>query len=207
MVLAADIPAVVCSNDKPINLTLWKTVETISPDCRWKLIAMSADTITESQSEGNVSVIDTRSGRTVTTFMMDRSASVHWLKDGRTLIVNHFAGSGWTEPLVIALAPESLSATPENLADLLFPDVLKRLNRRREQVYHYYANYIGDVASRILVSVQADYVLSGDTGPANARCFIYSVDKAELSGYRFEREVPWQDGDLTCPHHPDEKWD
>jgi hypothetical protein len=146
-------------------------------------------------------------------FAIDRSTQkvisryfMHWQNDGRSLIVNYFSGSDRARPLIIRLVQEP-AQTPIDLSELIYSDVLTRLKKTDDQVYHYYVYYIADLGDRVRVSAQPDYTLEGTDGSGWGRCLIYTVNKANFVTFRFEREIPWQRDDLECPRHPDEKWD
>jgi hypothetical protein len=149
-------------------------------------------------------VADAATGKVVATFEMSRSASLHWLDDGAHLIVNYQSGSGSAEPLVILLPsrPQSAqAAAPIDLSEVVFGDVLKRVNKSSEQVYHFYAYFTADTGDRVLISAEPVYTRRGKTGPGASACLIYSVDKATFRDARLIERLP---ENAPCPTGPTE---
>jgi hypothetical protein len=140
----------------------------------------------------------------VATFEMSRSASLHWLEDGAHLIVNYLSGSGSAEPLAIRLPSNptaAQAAAPIDLSEVVFGDVMKRIGKSSEQVYHFYAYYTADMGDRVLISAEPVYTLRGDTGPGGSACLIYSIDKATFRDARLVEQLP---ENTPCPNGPEE---
>ncbi|MFT4074660.1 MAG: hypothetical protein QM647_03945 [Asticcacaulis sp.] len=226
MVLAASTPPAVhapaeaCADYTPVNLHVLRTTIATSPDCRWAVVVVGSEDIEAGQNNPtpfklpklteeteNAFVIERATGKITYRFEMVRSASLHWLKDNRHLIINYFEGSGTDIPLLFVLKP-SQTHNPVKLSELVWPSVLKRAgipytptNASSHWVYHYYVNFIEDKDERLLISAQPWYTQKGDEGPGIVKCYIYSISKATLR-YRFVRE----DNIDNCPRNPDEKW-
>ena len=219
---AVHAPAKACADYNPVNLHISWTTVALSPDCRWQLVSLGDDDIAKGSAaldtwhlphslaaaRNRAFVIERATGKVAYSFEMERSASAHWLRDNRTLVVNYFAGSDATLPLMFPLSPGPLRA-PVDLAKLVAPSVIEKLpiaDRRpvgvNRKIYHYYVNFVEDAGDRLIVSADPEFTLKGDTGPGGGRCYIYSVSKTTLR-YRFVRA----DDDETCPHNADEKWD
>jgi len=185
-----------------------KTATLHSPDCRWILAYRSTSgSPSVSPAKGSLvaelaTVFDAASGKIVATFEMSRSASLHWLEDGAHLIVNYRSGSGSAEPLVILLPsnPRAAQAEPPiDLSEVVFGDVLKRIGKSSEQVYHFYAYFTAEKVDRVLISVEPVYTLSGETGPGGSACLIYSIDKATFRDARLIERLP---ENTPCPIGP-----
>ncbi len=208
---AVSAPQDPCDTMPATQMHVMCTTVTPSPDGRWKLVVAGDDDGRGAAKLRNLrlpqnpelrgALVDVRTGRIIYKFEMERSAWVHWLPGGQILIVNYFQGSGTTMPLVFQLKQGPVKE-PIDLSALVFPDVLKRIHHRRNQVYHYYVNYVSDEDRDIVISAEPQFVLKGDEGPGDGRCYLYRVDKATFSHYRFIKEVP----EDNCPSHPEEHW-
>jgi len=214
---AIHAPVRPCADDKAVKLHISATTLANSPDCQWQIIFLGLEGATRAENallwdapeevfsgQYNLFVIEHATRKVIARTSLTSSAMAHWQKDGGLLVINDFAGSDFARPLVIELKSPP-NQVPVDLSKLIYSDVLKRLKKTDDQVYHYYVHYIANLGDRIHVSVQPDYTLDGTAGPGWGRCFIYTFDKTNLFSFRFEREVPWKHHDLKCPHHPDEK--
>ena len=170
----------------------------VSPDGRWQVVIKGEDGpgpqvhFDRALADDTAYVADSK-GHVIASFDMQRRATIYWLKDGQTLIVNDYAGSDSTRPLAIRLAYGQ--SQPLDLSKLIFPDVLKRIHKRVRQVYHYYVWFVAEAGSNLTVAAKPEYVLKGDYGPGGGACLIYSVRKTTFHSYRFVRNVP----DDKCP--------
>ena len=169
-----------------------------SPDGKWEIVIKGDDDTTpavyvDRPLKDDVAVVAERSGHVVATFDMQRWSHAYWLKDGRNLIVNYFAGSDSTRPLVFPLKTSHTAYI--DLSQLVFPDVLRRIHKRQRQVYHYYVWFLADEGDHITIAAEPEFTIHGDYGPGDGRCLIYSVDKATFHRYRFLHEMP----DDKCP--------
>ncbi|MEQ1784292.1 MAG: hypothetical protein ABMA14_23300 [Hyphomonadaceae bacterium] len=208
---AISAPVMPCGDGK--HQRIWAGDETVvlhSPDCRWILayrpIAGSppASPLKEPLAAEMATVADAVTGKVVATFEMSRSANLHWLDDGTHLIVNYLSGSGSAEPLVILLPskPQSAQTTaPIDLSEVVFNDVLKRIGKSPEQVYHFYAYFTADKGDRVLISAEPVYTLRGEVGPGASACLIYSIDKATFRDARLIEQLPET---TPCPNGPAE---
>ena len=208
---AISAPVMPCGNGK--HQRIWVGDETVvlhSPDCRWILAyrsisgSPSASPLKEPLAADMATVADAVTGKVVATFEMSRSANLHWLDDGAHLIVDYLSGSGLAEPLVILLPSKSRSAqttTPIDLSEVIFGDVLKRINKSSEQVYHFYAYFTADKGERVLISAEPVYTLVGNTGPGGSACLVYSIDKATFRDARLVEQLP---ENAPCPDGPTE---
>lgn len=183
-----------------------------SPDKRWQLVIAGDDNGKGAVKIRNLHLpqnpdergflVDARSRRVLYQFEMERSAWAHWLPGGKILIVNYFQGSGTTMPLVFALKPGPVKR-PVDLSKLVYSDVIKRIHHRRNQVYHYYVDYVSDEGRSIVIAAEPNFIKHGDEGEGDSRCYLYRVDKATFRHFRFVKEV--REGD--CPTNADERWD
>lgn len=206
---AAPAPKDPCSQMPALELHVMCTSVITSPDGRWKLVVLGDDNQTAKIQglylpkgrDPRGFLFDTRSHRVVYKFEMERSAQAHWLKDGRTLVVNYYAGSDSTRPLAMRLS-HSGGAKPRDLSTLVYADVLKRIRKNNSQVYHYYVRFLSDQGSRITIAAEPEFVKHGEHGEGDGRCYLYSVDKATFRHYRFVKAL----SDETCPGNADEDW-
>jgi hypothetical protein len=171
----------------------------VSPNGRWQVVIKGEDgpapnVRIDRRLLEDGAVVANREGHAIAVFDMERDARLYWLKDGRHLIVNYFAGSDSTRPLVIGLT--GAKTKPVDLSELIFPDVLKRIHKRARQVYHYYVWFVSDDGPAVTIAAEPEYVLKGNYGPGGGTCLIYSVDKITFHGYHFVREVHDTD---KCP--------
>lgn len=206
---ALSAPVMPCGDLKQQRIWVGdKAVVLRSPDCKWILAyrstagSASAPPIKEPLIAEMATIADAATGRVVATFEMSRSASLHWLDDGAHLMVNYRSASGSAEPLVIQLSsvPEAAQpAAPIDLSEVVFDDVLKRIGKSSEQVYHFYAYFTADKGDRVLISAEPVYTLRGEVGPGGSACLIYSIDKAT---FRDARLVERQAENRPCPNGP-----
>ena len=208
---AISAPVMPCGDGK--HQRIWAGDETVvlhSPDCRWILAyrpiagSPTASPLKEPLVADMATVADAVTGKVVATFEMSRSADLHWLDDGAHLIVNYLSGSGSAESLVILLPSRpqpAQTAAPIDLGEVVFGDVLKRIGKSPDQVYHFYASFTADKGDRVLISAQPDYTLRGDTGPGGSACLIYSIDKATFRDARLIEQLP---ENAPCPNGPTE---
>jgi len=196
-----------CADYKPVLLNAGESVTTYSPDCRWAFSVQASEQLPPLKVPGgfgnkNAVLVNMTTGERQSDFLMESSAALHWLRGGRHAVVNYFDGSGAAQPLLFNLGE---AKPPTDLAEMVFPDVLKRIHKRRSQVYHYYVYFIADEGKRITISASPEFTLVGDEGQGDSRCYIYSIDKITLK-YHFVQRLPYDDTH-PCPHNPDEKWD
>ena len=202
MIIAAAAPIDTCGNALAANeIHAGCTRRLVSPDGRWQVVIKGegepapAVNISRQLKDDNAVVAD-HAGHVIAVFDMERDARLYWLKDGRHLIVNYFAGSDSTRPLAFNL--NAGHSAPVDLSALVFSDVLRRIHKRRRQVYHYYMWYLRDEGDYVTFAAEPEFTIHGDYGPGDGRCLIYRVDKATFRGYRFVREAP----DDKCPQTP-----
>ena len=138
---------------------------------------------------------------------MERSASIHWLKDALYLIVNYFEGSGSAIPLLFTLK-RAAPHEPVDLSAHIWLSVLYRAQVHDKRpyainhwTYHYYVNFIQDTGNTVILSSEPWYTRNGATGPGIVKCYIYSVSKTTLR-YQSVRE----DYIDACPRNRYEKW-
>ncbi len=208
---ALSAPVMPCGDLKQQRIWVGdKAVVLRSPDCKWILAyrsttgSASAPPIKEPLIAEIATIADAATGKVVATFEMSRSASLHWLDDGAHLMVNYLSGSGSAEPLVIQLpsAPEAAqAAAPIDLSDVVLDDVLRRIGKSSEQVYHFYAYFTADTGDRVFISAEPVYTLRGDAGPGGSACLIYSIDKATFRDARLVEQLP---ENTPCPNGPAE---
>jgi hypothetical protein len=195
-----------CANHAPVGIVVGIAKKAPSPNCKWAFVTGDTELRKADDpawpGQDTAGFIDARTGAVVSSFYMDASAMVHWLRDDKYAIVNYFDGSSAAQPLLFNLVK---AKHPTDLAELVFPDVLKRIHKRRSHVYHYYVYFIADEERRITISASPDFTLVGDEGQGDSRCYIYSIDKITLK-YHFVQRLAYDDTH-PCPHNPDEKWD
>ncbi len=203
MLTAIEAP---CANYAPVSIVVGVAQRARSPNCKWTFVTSGADLGKNENpawpGKDTAGFIDTRRGAIVSSLNMEAGAMLHWLKDDKYAVINYFDGSGAAQPLLFNLGR---AKHPTDLAELVFPDVLKRIHKRSSQVYHYYVYFIADEGRRITISASPDFTLVGDEGQGDSRCYIYSIDKITLK-YHFVQRLPYDDTH-PCPHNPDEKWD
>jgi hypothetical protein len=208
---AISAPVMPCGDGKHQRIWVGDATDILhSPDCRWIVAyrsisgSPSASLLKDPLAGDMATVADAVTGKVVATFEMSRSASLHWLDDGAHLIVDYLSGSGSAEPLVILLPPQPRSAqttAPIDLSQVVFGDVLKRINKSSEQVYHFYTYFAADKGERVLISAEPVYTLRGSTGPGGSACLIYSIDKATFRDARLVERLP---ENAPCPNGPTE---
>lgn len=151
-----------------------KAVGLRSPDCKWipayrsTAGSASAPPIKEPLIAEIATIADAETAKVVATFEMSRSASLHWPDDGAHLMVDYPSGSGSAEPLVIQLPsiPEAArAAAPMDLSEVVFDDVLKRIGKSSQQVFHSCAYFTADKGDHVLISAEPVYTLRGDAAP------------------------------------------
>jgi len=192
---AVSAPARPCSDGKPHDFNSGESGFWRSPDCRW-VLAFKSDTdagpdihLKRRLEDDEAVLSESVTGKIVASFDMERSATVYWLTDRKALIVNYYAGSDSTRPLVIRLS-SGVSHKPTDLSATVYPDVLKRIHKRPSQVYHYYVRFVADLGDRITIAASPDFVRHGEEGEGDGRCYLYSVDKATFRHYRFVKQLP-----------------
>jgi len=210
--LAGSAQSDLCDQMRAGQLHVTCTSVIPSPDKRWQLVIAGDDNgkgaakirdlhLPQNPDERGF-LVDARTQKVVYRFEMERSAWAHWLPGGKILIVNYFQGSGTTMPLVFALKPGPVKR-PVDLSKLVYSDIIKRIHHHRNQVYHYYVNYVLDEGQSIIIGAEPWFVKHGNEGEGDTRCYLYRVDKATFRHFRFIREVQ----DESCPANADERWD
>ena len=145
--------------------------------------AVSAPPMKEPLIAKIATIADVTTGKVAATFEMSRSASLHWPDDGAHLIVDYPSGSGSAEPLVIQLPsiPEAArAAAPMDLSEVVFDDVLKRIGKSSQQVFHSCAYFTADKGDHVLISAEPVYTLRGDAAPPRRGCL---PDRQHRQGY------------------------
>lgn len=204
---AIHAPAKPCADYKPIMLTVGASITTYSPDCHWAFSVQASDEppplkVPGGFGDNNAVLINMSTGEKQSDFLMESSAALHRMKDGKYAVINYFDGSGAAQPLLFNLNKKQ---PPADLAALIFPDILARIHKHKSQVFHYYVYFLKDEGKRITISANPIFTLVGDNGPGDGRCYIYSVEKATVR-YHFVKSLPEGDSH-PCPYNQDEKWD
>jgi len=188
----------------------------VSPDGRWQVVFKSdsdpaPNARLDRPPKDDVAAVADRSGHVIASFHMERDARLHWLKDGRHLIVNYYAGSGETLPLAVSLTEPGV--LPVDLSKRVLPDVLRRADIKDHRplgdnrwIYHYYVTYLEDRGDNLTVSAEPVYTPYGRSESGTAKCYVYKIDKATFRKVRFVHEIGKGD-DLPCPHNTDEPGD
>lgn len=192
---AVSPPAKLCSNGKPQDFNSGDSSFWRSPDCRW-VLAFKGDTAPQPSirldhklKDDEAVLAEASTGKIILSFNMERSATAYWLTDRKALVINYYAGSDSTRPLVIRLGLSSFSK-PIDLSLLVYPDVLKRIHKHSSQVYHYYVRFVADHGDQVTITASPDFVKHSEEGEGDSRCYLYSVDKATFRHYRFVKELP-----------------
>jgi len=204
MIIDALKPIDLCGSDLAANeIHVSCSRRLVSPDGRWQVVVRGDDgpalNIQLGRPFTDRAAVADASGRVIATFSMERSARIYWLRDGRGLVVNYFAGSDATRPLMIRL--DRGRTKPVDVSAVLLPDVLKRVHKRYAQLYHYYVWFTRERGDRLTIVAEPESTLHGTTGPGGGNCLVYSVEKANFH-YRFLGEA---DPDGNCPAVPGEK--
>ena len=169
----------VCGAQK-VSLFWQTTTVKRSPDCQWMVVVRGDKppkvTLDHALPRHAVAVADAK-GRVVGRFDFQRSAEAWWL-DRRTLVVNDFAGSDTSRPLLFRL--DAGGTAPVNLKALLTPDLVRRAGVSERDLDHFYAEYRPDRGARLRIA--ARFRVPGKTRRDGSqtqvqRCFAYSFDR------------------------------
>lgn len=167
----------------------------VSPNCRW---------VVRSEDKDRLSVFNAKTGRRIASFRMERSAAIHWLKDGQTLLINYYSGSNGSRPMLLRLDEKSGFT---DLSKVMFPAVTKRLRIHHDDVLHAYFTFFSEDEANLKVSVAIDYAIYKHrlNSPAEGRCLIYQVNKRVPVRYKLISVSDLTD-DNPCPTNPEEHW-
>ena len=191
---AAHAPEMPCASRKPVLLYA-ATVVATSPDCRWQVVSFGIEARTavgpmpktSFSGHDNAYLVDLSARRIVSHFVMEHTAYVHWLKDGRHVIVNLYGGPGETDRSLI-LNLTSGRHLPVDLSAWTSRDALRRAGWRQGQT-NTRVSFIDEQSGKLILAVTLQgYSRATGLNIGPGRCYVYTVEKITFRHYRFLKE-------------------